>query len=88
MGGSVSATRVFVVTEAYGASAVAEVFASWEMALAHAFERFANFRGCDETTTEIGPEHAALSAKWDPGTDQPDVARRVDISIWAREVRT
>lgn len=86
----VASDQVFVVTEANGAMAVAEVFASWTLALYYAQERFRNYSQCADRSSEINPgaQYATFSASWDPGTDKPDVMRRVDISVWARKVRT
>ena len=38
---------IYVVTEAYGATATADSFVTWEAALAHARDRFRNFRSSD-----------------------------------------
>jgi len=86
----VASDQVFVVTEANGATAVAEVFASWTLALYYAQERFRNYSHCEDRSSEInlGAQYATFSASWDPGTDKPNVMRRVDISVWARKMRT
>lgn len=58
---------VYVVTEAYGASAVAETFTTWEDALAYAKERASNYRQCAATWaehTDHGCELCEFSAKW------------------------
>lgn len=80
-------SRVFVVTEAYGAGAVAEVFTEWEPAIAYARQRFANYDRCEMRYSTVDEHsYAEFHARWDPGTERPDVARRVDISVWGREV--
>lgn len=80
---------VYVVTEANGATAVAEVFCTWALALTYATQRFANYEHCEKRTSEVDPscDLATFSAQWDPCSESPDVARRVDISVWRRKIR-
>lgn len=84
------AQEVVVVAESYGATAVVEVFNSWALAIAYARTRFANFSQCADRTSmeDFGNGHATYAASWDPGTNKPDVARRVDIAVWTKTVQT
>lgn len=83
---------IYVVTEAWGASAVAEAFERWDDALAYARHRAANYRAenCSwrEEETDHGCELYSFTAKWDPGTDRLGVARRCDIRVWPVRVHT
>ena len=81
---------VYVVTEAYGASAVAETFTTWADALAYAKERASNYRHCAATWaehTDHGCELYEFSAKWDPHSRDPKVARRFDLRLWPTRLR-
>ena len=74
--------EVFVVTEAYGASAVAKVFATFEAALFFASSRFDNYTDCESTSHEVDYRCrlATFSAAWSPRV--PGVVCCVHINVW------
>lgn len=80
-------STVYVVTEAWGGTAVAEVYETWDLAIAYARQRFENYVGRCDTAQEVNEQcgHATFAATWDPVT--PGTVCRVDIAVWERKVR-
>ncbi len=81
------AVDVFVVTEAYGASAVAKVFGTFEAALFFASARFDNYTDCESTSHEVdyGARLASFSATWSPRVE--GVISSVHINVWSCAVQ-
>lgn len=81
-------SEIYVVAEAYGASAVADTFTTWDGAIAYARDRFQNFRSNDCETwschEDPGCELAQYHATWQ--THNEDAASRIDIAVWPTRV--
>ena len=77
--------KTYVVAESNGATAVVDAFTRWDDALAYAELRAENYRSCVDLRWEVdhAMEHYSFSSSLGPCSERADVARRVDIVVWA-----